>query len=190
MCRKTETADGAKSPRRTGLLSRFRKDKRGSVAIEFVLLALPFSMLTFAVIETSVSFGAQQILANSADDLARDLRTGDLRAADVSLASIKDAICDDLSLLVKAGCPNLHVDLKSYPSFANVPTAIPFHGNGNLNTAGFTVSVGGPSEIHSLRVFYKWPVITDLMAAYISSQPDHTILMYAMMTWRNEPFPL
>lgn len=186
------TGSEPKAPKRkrAGLVQRFISNKRGSVAIEFAILAIPFTMLTFAVIETSVSFGAQQIMANSTDNIARAIRTGQLRAADVSPSSIKNAICQDLSLLVRPGCPNLFVDLKVYPNFPAVPTQIPFNGSGDLVTSGFSIAAGGPLEIHSLRVFYKWPVITDLLSAYISNQSDNTILMFSMMTWRNEPFPI
>ena len=40
------------------LIKRFVKDRRGSTAVEFVLLAAPFLGLIFAIIESSVSFAS------------------------------------------------------------------------------------------------------------------------------------
>lgn len=42
-----------------GLLRRFRKNRRGTVAIEFALIALPLFLLIFAIIEVGLSFMAQ-----------------------------------------------------------------------------------------------------------------------------------
>ena len=53
---------------RRALLRRFvtQPPAKGSTAIEFTLLAIPFSMLVFAVLEGSISFAAQQVMANAA----------------------------------------------------------------------------------------------------------------------------
>ncbi len=51
------------------------------MAIEFALIALPFFLLIFAIIEVSLSFTAQQVMSNAADDIARQLRTGEITAA-------------------------------------------------------------------------------------------------------------
>ena len=39
-------------------LRRFRRDRRGSAAVEFALIATPFFALLFAIIETSIVFFA------------------------------------------------------------------------------------------------------------------------------------
>jgi hypothetical protein len=57
--------------------------KEGSTAIEFTMLAIPFSMLVFAVLESCISFAAQQVMANAADDVARQFRTGQIKAKDL-----------------------------------------------------------------------------------------------------------
>ena len=73
---------------RKGLLARLARDRKGSVAIEFAMLIIPFSMLVFAILESSLSFAAQQVLANGTDDLARQLRTGQLKAAGITFVSV------------------------------------------------------------------------------------------------------
>ncbi len=39
-----------------------------------------------------------------------------------------------------------------------------------------------------LRVFYKWPVITDFMSKLVSNLKDGKTLHFATVTWQNEPF--
>ena len=39
-----------------------------------------------------------------------------------------------------------------------------------------------------LRVFYKWPVMTDFMRKVMSNLKDGKTLHFATVTWQNEPF--
>ncbi len=181
------TALKQSSPLRT-LLKNFSGSREGSVAIEFSMLTIPFAMLIFAIIETCVSFTAQQVIANATDNYARDIRTNIIKKENVNIAALKAKICNNISFLVTAGCPGLSVDLKTYGSFADVPTTIPLLSTGALNKSGFAAFSGDGQVIHSLRVFYEWPVMTDFIAAYTSTLPDKKILLFASSTWKNEPF--
>lgn len=169
-------------------LGRFQADRRGSTAIEFSLLALPFFALVFAIMESSLSFTAQQILANATDDVARDVRTGRFKGSAVTENAVKGRICDKLSVLVAAGCPELEVDLQTYARYSQVPRSIPFKANGDIDTSGFNVRAGPSQSINNIRTFYRWPVIADIMRGKLSNLPDDKTLLYATTTWKNEPF--
>ena len=178
----------ATKKKRIGIMRRFGSDKRGSVAIEFVMLIMPFSMLVFAVIETCISFAGQQVMSNITDDLARSLRTGQLKQVAATPSAVRQIVCDRISILVSSGCPGLELDLKEYASFSDVPTTIPYTLAGDINTSGFAITPGGPLTINSLRVFYRWPIITDFMRSKLSTLPDGKTLLYSTMTWKNEGF--
>ncbi len=171
-----------------GLLGKFKRDRKGSVAIEFTMLALPFSLLVFAILESCISFGAQQVMANAVDTVARDIRVGNIKTTVATPAYIRQQICDKITLLVTSGCPGLEVDLKTYPSFAAVPTSIPRTPTGDVNTAGFGSSVGGPGTIHHLRIFYRWPYVSDFIGHKLASLPGNKTLLYSSATWTNEPY--
>ncbi len=48
----------------------------------------------------------------------------------------------------------------------------------------------GPSQSKNiLRVYYRWPVITDIMRGWMSTLNDGKALHFATATWQNEPFP-
>jgi Flp pilus assembly protein TadG len=173
-----------------GLARRFSRERKGSVAIEFGILAIPFLALIFAILESCLSFATQQLIANSADRVSRDVRTGRLRAADVAGPKLHKMICDNIRLMAPANCPDLVVDLKNYASFADVPVRVPFDGNGDINTTGFGVNPGGPSTVNHLRVYYRWPVMTDFMRQSMSNIPGGKTLLMSSATWRNEPFDL
>lgn len=169
------------------VLARFRRNKEGSVAVEFGFLAIPFAMVIFAVLESCVSFAAQQVLSNATDDISRLIRTGQLK--NPTEDDLKTRICDQLSVLVTSQCKdNLTVDLRSYDTFADAALVKIKLTGGQLDKTGFKVAAGGPETRNMLRVFYKWPVMTDIMRLKMSNLSDRTILHIATATWRNEPF--
>jgi Flp pilus assembly protein TadG len=170
-------------------LARFKRDRDGSTAIEFTMLAVPFSMLVFAILESCISFAAQEVLANTTDDIARQLRTGQFLAANVTETEIKKRICDRLSIIVAKGCPDLYVDLQEYPTFAAAAAVkIKFTADKDLDTSGFAIKPGKAETKNMLRVFYKWPVITDFLRSVMSDLKGNKTLHFASATWQNEPF--
>lgn len=172
-----------------GLVARFRRNRSGSTAIEFAMLAMPFSILVFAILESCIAFAGQQLLANAADDLARQLRTGQIKAADVTEISVKKMICTKLELLVTKDCPGLLVDLRSFATFADAAKLrIKLTSDRDIDTTGFAVTPGKSMSKNMLRVFYKWPVITDFMRASMSNLKGNYTLQFATVTWQNEPF--
>lgn len=169
------------------ILSKFRKNKEGSVAVEFGMLALPFAMVVFAVLESCVSFAAQQVMANATDEVARQVRTGQLRNA--TEAQIKTQVCNHLKMITTASCPDrMTVDLRSYASFADAAKVKIKLKNGQVDTTGFAVAPGGASTRNMLRIFYRWPAMTDIMRQKMSNLSDGSVLHVATATWKNEPF--
>jgi Flp pilus assembly protein TadG len=172
----------------------FLRDRRGSTAMEFALIALPFALLVFAILESCISFAGQEVMANVTDDVARQLRTGQLRKADVTAASLQQTICSRLQIVVAQNCPGLVVDLREYATFADAAAAGFKIQNQDIvltqgtNETTFTVSPGLSESKNMLRVFYKWPVMTDFMAKSMANLKDGNTLHFASVTWQNEPF--
>lgn len=186
-------ATGTAQPSRRGLFGRFARDRSGATAIEFTMLAIPFSLLIFAILESCISFTAQQIVSNAADEVSRQFRTGQLRPAPsnpVLLASkVRGLVCERLEIIVSKGCPGLAIDLRQFSTFAdaaNIKTK--FTPSGDLDTTGFGVNPGKATTKNMLRVYYKWPVITDFMRASMSNLPGGKTLQSATAIWQNEPF--
>ncbi|MCC2688000.1 MAG: pilus assembly protein TadE [Rhizobiaceae bacterium] len=167
---------------------RFLGDRRGN-ALEFLALALPFSFLVFAILESCISFAGQEVMANATEDVARKLRTGQIRAADIDEVKLKQLICNEMAIIVANECPGLLVDLREFPSFAAAAAVkIKFTPAKDIDTTGFAVDPGPSMSRNMLRVFYKWPVMTDFMRTMMSSLPDGKTLLFASVTWQNEPF--
>ncbi|MGX7876639.1 TadE/TadG family type IV pilus assembly protein [Mesorhizobium sp. ORM6] len=180
---------------RARFFRRFVRDRRGSTALEFALLALPFALLVFAILESCISFAGQEVMANITDDVARQLRTGQLRPADVAGDKLTTLICGKLEIIVSQDCPQqLLVDLRQYSTFADAALAGFQIQNGDVvlmqgtSSQTFTNSPGLAESKNMLRVFYKWPVMTDLMAKSMANLSGGRTLHFASVTWQNEPF--
>jgi Flp pilus assembly protein TadG len=174
------------------VVSRFLCDSSGSTAIEFVKLALPFAILIFAILETCISFAGQQVISNATDNVARQLRTGQVKVADLTEAKLRKLICDQVEVIVATGCPGLEVDLRSRPTFAELAALpMPLKGAGEereIDTADIKFEPGLSMSKNMLRVLYPWPVMTDVMRERLSNLKGYKTLLFATATWQNEPF--
>ncbi|WP_183828055.1 TadE/TadG family type IV pilus assembly protein [Aquamicrobium lusatiense] len=186
----------------TSLLGRFRRDAKGSTAIEFGMLILPFALLTFAILESCISFAGKQMLANAADDVARQFRTGQWQAPVTAAEKtalqekIFTLVCGRMSVIVTENCPGLKIDLRHFDNFTDAAKLgyaiegkqLVLTDDGKTDTKGFVIDPGSTMSRNMLRLFYEWPIITDYMSKYMAPLADNKTVHFATMTWQNEPY--
>jgi Flp pilus assembly protein TadG len=109
--------------------------------------------------------------------------------------TLKTKICDQLDIIVSpTTClEELEVDLQSYTTFeaasaVRVKLTAGDRYTRDLDTTGFKVEPGLSQSKNMLRVFYRWPVITDFMSKLVSNIQGGKTLHIATATWQNEPF--
>lgn len=168
--------------------SLFRRNRDGATAIEFTLLALPFFMIVFAIVETSISYTTEQFMSNVAERVAREIRTGQITATSYTKDEFRTEICDRLQALAAPTCPGMSVDVRSYATFLAVPKGVEYSEPAVVDTSGWDFKPGGSSSINSIRIAYEWPVYTDIMKKYFAGLKNGKNLLYASTTWQNEPF--
>jgi Flp pilus assembly protein TadG len=154
----------------------------GTAAIEFGMVAAPFLLLTFAIMETAIVFFAGQTLETAVADSARLIMTGQAQTQGFNQSAFKDAVCAKIYGLFD--CANgVHVDVKKYTSFAGVNLNPPLDSNGNFqNNMGY--DPGGPGDIVVVRLFYQWPIYVSLL----QNMSGNKRLLIATAAFRNEPF--
>ena len=157
----------------------------GAAAVEFALVAAPFLAMVFAIIETALVFFAGQALETAAADSARLIMTGQAQNAGYDQAKFKEAVCAKIYGLFNCNA-GLHVDVKSYPTFASIPTAKPIT-NGNMDTnTGY--APGEPGNIVVVRLMYQWPVYVSLLGLNLSDLSGGKRLLLSTVAFRNEPY--
>jgi Flp pilus assembly protein TadG len=170
----------------TKALRRFRRNRRGSAAVEFALVAPVFFALLFAIIETGIVFFASQVLETVTQDSARMIMTGQAQTGGYTQSQFKTYVCGKISVLFD--CVNgIYVDVKSYPGFSSVSISDPIDASKNFVPPN-NYSPGGPGDIVVVRLFYQWPLIVTGLGYNISNLSGSKRLLSATAAFRNEPY--
>ena len=170
-------------PQRAGLMRRFSRDRGGVAAIEFAILAIPFFLLVFALLETALVFFGELSLDRAVEEVARGVRVG--RYAAASEGEFRADLCKEVQIVMD--CTKLAVDLRSYDSFADLPKSVRVT-DGAEDTSGFGYEQIPGNTIAALRVTYHWPIVTDLIRKSLSDLSDGTHLIAATAAFKTEPF--
>jgi Flp pilus assembly protein TadG len=169
------------------ILRRFRRNRRGSAAVEFALVAPAFFALLFAIIETAIVFFAGQVLESVTQDSAREILTGQAQTAAFNQAQFKTSVCNRITVLFD--CVNgVYIDVQSYPSFSNVPViADPIDAGKNF-VNNMRYCPGNAGDIVVVRLFYQWPLFVTGLGYNIANLTGSKRLLSATAAFRNEPF--
>ncbi|MEC9368141.1 MAG: TadE/TadG family type IV pilus assembly protein [Pseudomonadota bacterium] len=170
----------------SGLLARLSRDRAGSSAIEFGLVAAPFFALLMAIIEVTLVFFGGFTLENAVDRAGRLIRTGQAQTQGFNQQQFKDTVCAQVYALFDCAA-QLKVEVLRFPTFNGINLPSPTDGSGNLkNDFGYDPGNGG--DVVVVRVFYEWSLIANLPGAGLGNMPNGSRLLVATTTFRNEPF--
>jgi Flp pilus assembly protein TadG len=168
------------------VLRRFRRNRRGSAAVEFALVAPVFFALLFAIIETAIVFFAGQVLETITQSSARMILTGQAQTAGYTQAQFKTYVCGQIPALFT--CNNVYVDVQSYGnSFGNVTLNSQIDGTSNF-VNNMQYNPGGPGQIVVVRLFYQWPLFVTGLGYNISNLAGSKRLLTATAAFQNEPY--
>ena len=177
-------------------IRRFLKNKEGTAAIEFAILAIPFFMLLFAVLELAIVFFINSTLNHAVSEAGRQIRTGNFQACGTQ-DGFKDLVCQNMSGL--GNCEKrLRIDVVSGSAFGSItlpvppdppeldptdPTSTDDIENGDwVNT-----TANAPVVIRGL--YYHKLVLPTQLTRLESIEGRGIRLLAATTAFRNEPFP-
>ena len=144
-------------------LRRFRRNQRGSSAVEFAIIAPIFLALLFAIIETALVFFAGQVLETGTLDSSRLIFTG---SGGWSESQFRNDFCPRVAALF-SDCTKIDLDLRAYPPGTTISISDPLVGGNYVkNTAWQTAA---PDNTVVVRAFYQWPLIVTGLGYNISN---------------------
>lgn len=168
------------------ILRRFRRNRRGSAAVEFALVAPLFFGLLFAIIELALIFFASQVLETVTQDSARVIMTGQAQTSAYTQAQFKNLVCSKVVALFD--CANgVSIDVQSYSAFGSVNIADPIDAGKNF-VAPNNYLPGGPGDIVVVRVFYQWPLLVTGLGFNPANLSGSKRLLTATAAFQNEPY--
>ncbi|RZJ03978.1 MAG: pilus assembly protein [Brevundimonas sp.] len=172
---------------RRGFLARLLKARDGSVAVEFGMVALPFCLMIFAILELALIFVTDSVLENATIETGRLIRTGQASAQNMTPKQFKDSLCGRMSVFAPDCNARAFVDVRVIPQFAAIPPD-PMAGGKVFNDGVLTYCGGGPGSLVLVRVWYRQPLLTTFLAQGLSRLKDGTAMLTATTAFRNEPF--
>ena len=169
---------------KASILRRFRRNRRGSAAVEFALVAPIFFGLLFAIIELAMVFFASQVLETVTQDSARMIMTGQAQNAKFSQQQFKELVCSNIVALFD--CENgVSVDVQSYKTFATIDIDDPIDKD---FVPPNNYLPGGPGDVVVVRLFYKWPLFVTGLGFNLANIGSNERLLIATAAFQNEPY--
>ena len=166
------------------------RDQRGTTAVEFALLALPFFSIVGAILETSVVFLSSQVLESAVQDTGRLIRTGQAQGVIMSTDDFRSRVCDRVYGLF-GDCSGMHIEVQTINEFDAVAISAPVDWSCEVNcqwTRPETYTSGDASSIVVIQVYYKWPIILSLGDMTLANLAGQKRLLASSTVFRNEPY--
>ncbi len=171
-----------------GLPNRLRRDEKGTTAVEFGLVAFPFIMSIFGIVEMALMFTAGSLIEGATGSAARLIRTGQLQqmTSGNPESVFLEALCDHAGMFVD--CNEIVYDVQSVPdgSFFTASAMTPtYDGDGDM--LGTSFSTGNANDIVLVRVFYRYNLMTPLISTLLGGE-DQSITFMSTVVLRTEPY--
>ena len=166
---------------------RDRQGERGASLLEFALIAVPFFLLLFGILELGFVFWGTYELENATEDAGRQIRTGQTQNA--SQSDFIDLVCSRVTVLSQCST-KLKVDVRTFASFGDIQnnSPVPLDANQELQS-NFIWNQGAPRSIVLVSTFYQWPLLTGITSLSLSNMADGARLLRASAAFRNEAWP-
>lgn len=168
------------APGRRGL----RSDAKGSVAVEFGILVLPFVIVLMFLVDVSLMSLADSLLDKSLHKIAREIKTG--QAGSKTLDQVKTELCA-ASLGLFSCTDNIYVNVQVVSSFSSVSFFSPVNSDGTMKT-NFSMTAGTAGDYMLVQGFLKWTSPVAYLTRYSGTLKDGSVLLSSAVLFRNEPY--
>lgn len=170
-----------------GLPRAWRRDERGTTAIEFAIIAPVFFFLMFLIAETALVFIAEQVLDNAIFETARLVRTGQAQNANMTKADFTSRVCGRVAVFINCNSPNFYLEVKSYASFSAMSMSKPIDAQNNFTDPG-AFNFGSAGSIEVVRAYYQWPTNKIFGSLSLQNLSNGKRLIGSFAAFKNEPY--
>lgn len=160
-------------------------NRKGSTAIEFAILALPFIVIILAIIEIALMFFVDSALDSAVHKAVRQVRVGTAKSGNWNITNFKAAICSELSYSFTCST-NLLVRVTVITDMNSVTKVNPSSG-GVLNVTE-TFNIGNAGDYVLVQAFLPWDPTLKLYTFASGRLNDGRYVLGAADLFKNEPF--
>ena len=178
---------GLLAPRFMAKWTAYADDRRGVTAVEFAMVAVPFFLLVFGLLEVCLLFIVSTVMEHAIQEASRQIRTGQAQESGFNEQNFRTTVCDKFFGLLDCD-DKLHIDVQAIDNFGAANLTSPINADGDFDDGGFTYDPGGPNDIVAVRVFYEWNLITPVLTAPLANMNGSKYVVQGNAVFRNEPF--
>ncbi len=173
--------------RRRRFLRRFLRRRDGAAALEFAIVAPPFFTLLLGMFEIAAAFFAEDVLQSAVNEMARQIRTGQVAAQGMTEQRFREEICNRIDFMLRCDT-QLAIDVRRFDNFNSAAFGNPLNGQGEFND-NFQFQPGAPGDTVLVRAFYSWDIMTPMFGPMLGNMgAGDRRLIQASAAFRNEPF--
>jgi Flp pilus assembly protein TadG len=171
------------------IFRRFRRNRQGSAAVEFALVAPLFFGMLFAIIETALVFFAGQVLEQGMADTARLMLTHEAQDTGMTEADFKTKLCDRIKVMFdcQGNMANLTVDVKTFPPGTVITITDPIVSGSLTGPFAYSLPPSGSPNTVVVRAFYQWQLYVTRFGYNISNLNGSQRLLAATAAFHVEP---
>ncbi|QFT34259.1 TadE-like protein [Labrenzia sp. THAF82] len=165
-----------------------RKDESGATAIEFGLVAIPFFLILFGIVEVGLIHMVNRMLDNAVIEASRMIRTGQAQTSGFGADDFEGEICNSLPAFL-CNTERIVVVVDQIDSFSAAgSTNDMYDADGDLvEDSSYTSEANNSGEIVVVNVVYRWPMITSLLSLNLADHGTERHLT-STLVFRNEPW--
>ncbi|RKQ72075.1 TadE-like protein [Litorimonas taeanensis] len=168
---------------------RIRSSDDGSAAIEFAILAIPFLMLIFGIVELAIILFINSSMSYAVSEAGRQIRVGNFQACGGNSAEkFKELVCENMSSL--GNCKgNVRVDVLTGSNFARIilPEAPDIDADEDAPNGSVDNTLGGNPVVARATYYYKLAMPAALTRLE-TREGSGIRMLYSSTAFRNEPF--
>jgi len=168
-----------------------RDRREGSTAIEFGLVAIPFFLLLFGILEIGLMLLVDALVETAASDAARQIRTGQAQEEKLTPEQFKTHFCSEMGFFSSNCGSRAFIDVRVIDDFSlndpNKQPPDPMSG-ARFDSSQLGFEPGAPGERVLVRIWYEQPIFTPVIAQAVSRTKDNRVMLTTTLAFRNEPY--
>lgn len=173
---------------RPSFARRLMRAREGSTAVEFALIALPFFMLLFAILEIGLILLLDAVVETAVADTGRLVRTGQTQMQNIDKDMMKARLCEEMSVFANDCASRAYLDVRVVNDFSTPLDPEDPMASGAFDKSKVDVKPGAPGDMVMVRVWYEHPVVTPFLKQALTKGQDGNMMLTTTMAFRNEPF--
>ena len=155
------------------LVVRLQQDRQGAGAVEFAMVAFPFLLFLFFLIEIGYDFFAQAALDYGVQTASRQIQVGQAQDAATAAIFTTAYVCPVLSGLLPCSPIKVNVTPVTTDFYTGVSATPPVNAAGQIDTSGFIYCPGRPNQLMLMQAVYtSASLVASVIPGMASRTPD------------------